>query len=47
MPFAVSGARCTGGALARYGRPLLRYVLRPPIAQERLERLPDGLVRIT
>jgi hypothetical protein len=25
----------------------LRYVLRPPIAQERLERRPDGLVRIT
>jgi hypothetical protein len=25
---------------------LLRYVLRPPIAQERLERRPDGLVRI-
>ena len=26
---------------------LLRYVLRPPIAQERLEPRPDGLVRIT
>lgn len=26
---------------------LLRYVLRPPPAQERLERQPDGLVRIT
>jgi hypothetical protein len=25
----------------------LRYVLRPPIAQERLERRSDGLVRIT
>jgi hypothetical protein len=25
----------------------LRYVLRPPVAQERLLRLPDGLVRIT
>jgi hypothetical protein len=25
---------------------LLRYVLRPPLAQERLERQPDGLVRI-
>jgi len=25
----------------------LRYVLRPPVAQERLVRLPDGLVRIT
>ncbi len=26
---------------------LLRYVLRPPIAQERLEQRPDRLVRIT
>jgi hypothetical protein len=26
---------------------LLRYVLRAPIGQERLERRPDGLVRIT
>src|SRR4051812_47831924 len=26
---------------------LLRYVLRPPLVQERLERQPDGLVRIT
>ena len=26
---------------------LLRYVLRPPIAQERVEHRPDGLVRIT
>jgi hypothetical protein len=26
---------------------LLRYVLRPPIAQERVEQQPDGLVRIT
>ena len=25
---------------------LLRYVLRPPIGQERLERRPDGLVRM-
>jgi hypothetical protein len=25
---------------------LLRYVLRPPVAQERVERQPDGLVRI-
>lgn len=28
-------------------KALLRYVLRPPIAQERLEQRPDGLVRIT
>jgi len=26
---------------------LLRYVLRPPLAQERVELRPDGLVRIT
>lgn len=26
---------------------LLRYVLRPPIAQERVEQQPDGLVRVT
>jgi hypothetical protein len=26
---------------------LLRYVLRPPVAQERVEQRPDGLVRIT
>jgi len=33
---------------ARPGREkLLRYVLRPPIAQERVEHRPDGLVRIT
>jgi hypothetical protein len=26
---------------------LLRYVLRPAVAQERVEQRPDGLVRIT
>jgi Putative transposase len=26
---------------------VLRYVLRPPVAQERVEQRPDGLVRIT
>jgi hypothetical protein len=32
----------------RAGREaLLRYVLRPPVAQERVEQRPDGLVRIT
>jgi hypothetical protein len=36
------------GAFHPGGREaLLRYVLRPPIAQERLEPRPDGLVRIT
>jgi hypothetical protein len=35
------------GALNVAGREaLLRYVLRPPLAQQRLERQPDGLVRI-
>jgi hypothetical protein len=41
-------AATRAGALDQAGREaLLRYVLRPPIAQERLERRPDGLVRIT
>jgi hypothetical protein len=40
-------AATRAGALDVPGREaLLRYVLRPPIAQERLERRPDGLVRI-
>ncbi len=41
-------AATRAGALDLAGREaLLRYVLRPPIAQERLEQRPDGLVRIT
>ena len=41
-------AATRAGALDSAGREaLLRYVLRPPIAQERLEQRPDGLVRIT
>jgi hypothetical protein len=41
-------AATRAGALDQAGREaLLRYVLRPPIPQERLERRPDGLVRIT
>jgi hypothetical protein len=40
-------AATRAGALDTAGREaLLRYVLRPPIAQERLETQPDGLVRI-
>jgi hypothetical protein len=36
------------GALDEPGREaLVRYVLRPPIAQERIELQPDGLVRLT
>ena len=41
-------AATRAGAFDPAGREaLLRYVLRPPIAQERLEPRPDGLVRIT
>ena len=40
-------AATRAGALDPAGREkLLRYVLRPPIAYERLERRPEGLVRI-
>ena len=40
-------AATRAGALDSPGREaLLRYVLRPPIAQERVELRPDGLVRI-
>ena len=41
-------AATRAGALDLAGREaLLRYVLRPPLAQERLLQRPDGLVRIT
>jgi len=41
-------AATRAGALHPAGREaLLRYVLRPPLAQERVELRPDGLVRIT
>ena len=41
-------AATRAGALIPAGREaLLRHVLRPPVAQERLEQRPDGLVRIT
>lgn len=41
-------AATRAGALDPGGREaLLRYVLRPKVAQERLEQRPDGLVRIT
>ena len=36
-----------GGLDAEGREALLRYVLRPPIAQERVQQCPDGLVRIT
>jgi hypothetical protein len=45
--FTLHAATCAG-ALDGPGREaLVRYVLRPPIAQERLELQKDGLVRIT
>jgi Putative transposase len=41
-------AATRAGALDAAGREaLLRYVLRRPLAQERLEQCPHGLVRIT
>jgi hypothetical protein len=41
-------AATRAGALDPSGREaLLHYVLRPPVAQERVEQRPDGLVRIT
>ena len=41
-------AATRAGALDAAGREaLLHYVLRPPVAQERVEQHPDGLVRIT
>jgi hypothetical protein len=41
-------AATRAGAFHPAGREaLLRYVLRPPVAQERVELRPDGLVRIT
>ena len=36
-----------GGLDAKGREALLRYVLRPPIAQERVEQQPHGLIRIT
>jgi hypothetical protein len=41
-------AATRAGAIDQAGREaLLRYVLRPPIAQERVDLRPDGLLRIT
>jgi len=45
--FTLHAATRAGGLDASGREALLRYVLRPPIAQERLEHRPDGLVRIT
>ena len=45
--FTLHAATRAGALDPEGGEALLRYVLRPPVAQERLRRLPDGLVRIT
>ena len=45
--FILHAATRAGGLDAEGREALLRYVLRPPIAQERVEQRPDGLVRIT
>ena len=43
----MAARRCRYSSLSRGLPYLLRYVLRPPVAQERVEQRPDGLVRIT
>jgi len=44
--FTLHAATRAGGLDGRAREALLRYVLRPPIAQERITQGPDGLVRI-
>jgi len=44
--FTLHAATRAGAADERGRETLLKYVLRPPIAQERITRGPDGLVRI-
>jgi len=45
--FTLHAATRAGGLDAEGREALLRYVLRPPIAQERVEQQPNGLVRLT
>ncbi len=45
--FSLHAATRAGAEDARGREALCKYVLRPPLAQERLSLLPDGLVRIT
>jgi hypothetical protein len=45
--FTLHAATRAGGLDAEGREALLRYVLRPPIAQERVEQRPDSLLRIT
>ena len=44
--FTLHAATKAGAQDAAAREKILRYVLRPPIAQERVEARPDGLVRI-
>ena len=46
MGFSLHAATTAGAHDARGREALVRYALRPPIAQERLHILPDNLVRI-
>ena len=45
--FTLHAATRAGGLDVLGREALLRYVLRPPVVQERVEQRPDGLVRIT
>ena len=45
--FTLHAATRAGGLYPAGREALLRYVLRPEVAQERLEQRPEGLVRIT
>ena len=45
--FTLHAATRAGGLDTAGREALLRYVLRPPIAQDKVEARPDGLVRIT
>jgi hypothetical protein len=46
MGFSLHAATHAGAHDARAREALVKYILRPPIAQERLRLLPDDLVRI-
>jgi hypothetical protein len=46
MGFSLHAATRAGAEDARAREALCKYILRPPLSQERLHLLPDGLVRI-
>jgi len=46
MGFSLHAATTASAEDSRGREALVRYALRPPIAQERLHILPDSLVRI-